>query len=221
MTEELRIASSDGLSLEAALDLPPGGSPRAVLVFCHPHPKMGGTMNAPLLLTVRDELLERRWGVLRFNFRGIGASEGAASIGIEEVADAEGAVAFVAKRFPDHPIAVAGWSFGGAVALRTASRHPELRACATVAPAVIPKPGITAGAPSPEEFTYEGPVLLVCGVNDDQVSPADCRQWAQETGAVYKEMKGANHFFWAKYDALAQTVADFLDGALEDQPAQG
>ena len=215
MTEQLRITSTDGLSLEAELDLPSGSSSRAVLVFCHPHPKMGGTMNAPLLLAVRDQLLGRGWAVLRFNFRGIGGSEGEASVGIEEVADAEGAVSFAAERFPDHPVAIAGWSFGGAVALRTASRHPDLKACVTIAPSVVPKPDITAGGPSPEEFTYEGPVLLLCGANDDQVSPADCRRWAEEAGATYEEMKGANHFFWAKYEALAHAVADFLDESLQ------
>ena len=171
-------------------------------------------MNAPLLLALRDEMLERGWAVLRFNFRGIGGSEGEASIGIEEVADAEGAVAFVTQRFPDLPTAVAGWSFGGAVALRTAGRHPELKACVTIAPAVVPKPDITAGAPAPEAFAYRGPLLLICGANDDQVSPADCRRWALEVGARYEEMKGANHFFWAKYDALAGIVADFLDESL-------
>ena len=213
MTEKLEFTSTDGLSLEAELDEPEGSS-RGVLVFCHPHPKMGGTMNAPLLLAVRDELLTRDWAVLRFNFRGIGTSEGEASIGIAEVADAEGAVSFASERFPGLPLAIAGWSFGGAVALRTAGRHPELKACVTIAPAVVPKPDITAGAPPPEEFTYQGPVLLVVGANDDQVAPAACRSWAEQTGAVYEEMKGTNHFFWAKYEPLAKRVADFLDEAL-------
>ena len=213
MSEKVTFGSTDGLTLEAELDSP-AGPPRGVLIFCHPHPKMGGTMNAPLLLAVRDELRRREWAVVRFNFRGIGASEGAASIGIEEVADAEGAVAFASERFAGLPMAIAGWSFGGAVALRTASRHPELKACVTIAPAVEPKPGVTAGAPAPEEFAYQGPVLLVVGANDEQISPAACRSWAQETGASYEEMKGANHFFWAKYEPLARRVADFLDAAV-------
>jgi len=168
-------------------------------------------MNAPLLLAVRDELVERGWAVLRFNFRGIGSSEGESSVGIDEVADAEGAVELAHARFPDLPVAIAGWSFGGAVALRAASRHPELKACVTIAPAVVPKPQVTAGAPTPDDFSYGGPVLVVCGANDDQVSPADCSRWAAEAGATYEEMPGANHFFWAKYEPLALTVADFLE----------
>jgi alpha/beta superfamily hydrolase len=176
---------------------------------------MGGTMNAPLLLAVRDELVTRGWAVLRFNFRGIGGSQGEASLGIAEVADAEGALQLVTARFPDLPVAIAGWSFGGAVSLRTAARHPELKACVTIAPSIVPKSEITAGAPAPHEFGYSGPVMVVCGANDDQVSPADCSRWAAEAGATYEEMPGANHLFWGKYEPLAHTVSDFLDEATQ------
>ena len=215
MTESVRLESTDGLSLEAEFDVPPTGSPRAVLVFCHPHPKMGGTMNAPLVLAVRDEVVSRGWAVVRFNFRGIGASEGEPSVGIREVADAEGALAFGAQRWPGLDMAIAGWSFGGAVALRAATRHPELKACATIAPSVQPKPDVTVGAPPAKEFSFQGPVLLLSGANDDQVAPADVRLWAAETGSTFVEMRGANHFFWAKYEALASVVGDFLDEALQ------
>lgn len=211
MSESFRIASADGLQLEAEFDQPEDAS--AVLVLCHPHPKMGGTMNAPLLLAVRDAMTSAGWAVLRFNFRGIGASEGKASIGIEEVADAEGAIAAATERAPGLPMAIAGWSFGAAVALRAATKHPELLACVGIAPAIRPKPEITAGAPAPGDFSYEGPTLLVCGVNDELVGPDDCRAWAEAAGGVFHEMKGANHFFWAKYDQLAEVVVSFLDDA--------
>lgn len=210
MSDASRFDSADGLSLEGEVDTP--GDPKAVVVLCHPHPQMGGTMNAPLLLALRDHLLERGWGVLRFNFRGIGASEGTSSAGIEEVADADGAIAEAARRFPALRIALAGWSFGGAVALRALQTHPEIVGCAAIAPAIRAKPGITAGAPDPDGFEPDGDVLLICGANDDLVSPADCEAWASATGARYEEIKGANHFFWAKYDGLTKIVGDFLDG---------
>ena len=210
MSEAIRFHSTDGLSLEGEVDAP--DSPRAVLVLCHPHPQMGGTMNAPLLLAVRDDLLSRGWAVLRFNFRGIGASEGTSSTGIDEVADADGAIAEAAQRFPALPLALAGWSFGAAVALRAVNSHPEVVGCAAIAPAIKPKPGITAGAPDPATFEPEGDVLLLCAANDDLVAPADAKAWAAVTGARYEEMKGANHFFWAKYEGLTKLVGDFLDG---------
>ena len=210
MSEAIRFKSPDGLSLEGELDAPE--APKAVLVLCHPHPQMGGTMNAPLLLAVRDDLLARGWAVLRFNFRGIGASEGTSSTGIDEVADADGAIAETARRLPGLPVALAGWSFGAAVALRALSAHPEVLGCAAIAPAIKPKPGITAGAPDPASFEPEGDVLLVCASNDDLVAPADGRAWASAAAARYEELKGANHFFWAKYDQLTKVVGDFLDG---------
>lgn len=213
MTESFRFESTDGIDLEGEWDAPT--SPRAVLVLCHPHPKMGGTMNAPLLLALRDELLGAGWAVLRFNFRGIGTSGGESSTGVAEVADAGGAIAHTHDRCPQLPVAIGGWSFGGAVALRAASQNPDLAACVTVAPSIVPKPDITAGAPAPDGYGFRGPTLLICAANDDQVSPQDCRGWAEEAGASYVEMKGANHFFWAKYEPLAAKLRAFLEEALQ------
>ena len=210
MTLELRIRSSDGLSLEAALDS--GDDPRAALVLCHPHPKMGGTMNAPLLLELSKALVSRGWAVLRFNFRGLGTSEGEHGLGIDEVADAAGALAYMHERF-DVPVAIAGWSFGGAVALR-AALVSEVAAVALIAPAVKEKPGVTAGLPDPAEVSLSAPLLIVVGANDDLVEPQDARDWASAVGGKVMVLNGCNHFFWAKYDTLAEVVANFLDEAL-------
>lgn len=211
MTEALRIESSDGLSLEAALDEP--DEVRAALVLCHPHPKMGGTMNAPLLVALVEHLVDHGWAVVRFNFRGIGASEGEAGTGIEEVADAAGALQEARRRY-DTPLAIAGWSFGGAVAIRAAAEAANLTACVGIAPAVREKPGITAGLPAPEDVHLTCPLGIVCGRNDDLVRPEDCRAWAEAAGATYAEIPAANHFFWAKYDAVTQAVAGLLGEGL-------
>ena len=207
MTESFTLRSTDGLSLEATLDAPERVA--ATLVICHPHPRAGGTMNAPLLLAIRDRMNDAGWAVLRFNFRGIGNSEGSSGTGLEEVADARGALEVARERFVA-PVAVLGWSFGGAVAIRTASLEPELAGCVAVAPAVRAKPGFTAGLPSPTDVEVSRPTLVVCGANDDQVSPADCKAWAEVAGVEYREIKGANHFFWAKYESLSETVLAFL-----------
>jgi alpha/beta superfamily hydrolase len=212
--------SRDGLTLEAALDEPlcardEGGGAKAVLVFCHPHPKMGGTMNAPLLLAVRDELVARGWAVIRFNFRGIGASEGTPSEGIEEMQDAGGAIDFARERFPGMPVAIAGWSFGAAVAVRVGCSESDVVACAAIAPPARRKPGVTEGLPPPAKWPRGRPLLVVTGERDNVVAPADARSWAREVrGANYVEMKGANHFFWAQYEKLAKTVAGWLDEVL-------
>ena len=208
-TERPQLESTDGLKLEAELTIPE--DPRASLVFCHPHPQMGGTMNAPLVIAVTEELVAARWAVLRFNFRGIGESEGEPSTGVEEVADAEAAVAFMRRRFPDLPVAIAGWSFGAAVATRVASHDDHLAALVAIAPAVKAKPGITDGLPPADEVDLRVPALVLCAVNDELVDIDDGRAWAEVAGTEFLALKGANHFFWAKYDKLAAAVIEFLD----------
>ena len=199
------IASRDGLSLEAAFDRTDGA--KATLVLCHPHPKMGGTMNAPLLLAIRDELLARSWNVLRFNFRGVGASEGTKATGTAELQDALGAVDEAMRQ--GSPVAIAGWSFGASVALRLTGQVDGLLGCVAVAPGIDEKPDITEGVPSDVEPRC--PVFVVIGANDDQVSPERAREWASEHGATFEEVKGATHFFWAKYEALTELVTNWLE----------
>jgi uncharacterized protein len=207
--DEPELHSTDGLRLESLLWTPE--EPRAALVFCHPHPKMGGTMNAPLLEAVSNELVSHEWAVLRFNFRGIGDSEGEATTGHAEVADARGAVALMRERFAGLPLALAGWSFGAAVATRVAAEDHELAALIAIAPAVKEKPGITDGLPPPDEIDLRVPTLILCAVNDDLVDVEDGRMWAEIAKVEFVALKGANHFFWNKYDKLGAAVIDFLN----------
>ena len=211
-TARLTLSTSDGLSIEAALDAPPRS--KAGIVLCHPHPQMGGTMNAPLLVALRDELVAREWTVLRFNYRGIGESEGEASLGVEEVDEATAAVEFLRARSP-RPAAIAGWSFGGAVAVRAAAEDDSLVGCVGIAPSVEPKPDVSAGLPPPDDLDLGVPLLFVCGHNDDVVSPAACREWTSAFAhGDYVEVPAANHFFWGKYERLTAIVSDWLDARL-------
>ena len=201
----MRIQSRDGLVLEADLDR--ADEAKATLVLCHPHPQMGGTMNAPLLLTIRDEMVGRSWNVVRFNFRGVGASEGDKETGTAELQDALGAVDEARKL--GTPVALAGWSFGASVALRLTGQLDDLLGCVAIAPGIDPKPDITEGVP--DDVVPRCPVFVVIGHNDEQVSVARARGWSERHGATFEEVKGANHFFWAKYEPLAELVCNWLD----------
>jgi hypothetical protein len=207
--ERPELHSTDGLRLEAELWFP--DDPRAGLVFCHPHPQMGGTMNAPLLIAVTEALVGKGWAVLRFNFRGIGDSQGEPTTGSAEIADAEGAVELMRARFRDLPVAIAGWSFGAVVATRVAAADPGIAALVAIAPAVKEKPGITDGLPPADEIGLEIPALVLCAANDDLVDIEDCRSWAETAKTELHVIAGANHFFWAKYEQLAGAVAEFLE----------
>jgi uncharacterized protein len=208
----LTLTSSDGLTLVAALASPQ--SPNAAAVMCHPHPRMGGTMNAPLLLALRDELVRRGYAVLRFNFRGIGESEGESSLGVDEVADAQGAVARARSFGGDLPVVLIGWSFGAAVAVRLAAQDDGLAGCVAIAPAVKPKPEISAGLPPAREVEVDVPLLLVCAAHDELVARDDCTGWAEAARAEVVVARGANHFFWGKYETLGATVGNWLDGVV-------
>lgn len=218
MTHET-FTSEDGLKLEGEVDLP--DDHRAALLICHAHPGMQGTMNSPLLLALRDEAVKRRIAVLRFNFRGVGTSEGTFGTGVDEVADAAGALTHLRARAGDVPHAVAGWSFGGAVAVRLAARRRDnLACCIAIAPSTEEKAGISAGLPPASELGISVPLLVVVGSNDEHTPPERCRPWAEDAGARYIEIKAANHFFWARYERVAGAVADFLDehlGASNDR----
>ena len=207
--KKLTIESSGGLILEAELDR--SSEPRAALVICHAHPRMQGTMKSPLLLAVRDAVMERNWTALRFNFRGVGGSQGEFGDGVAEVEDALAAARFVRSEHHDAPIAILGWSFGAAVAIRAAAREAEIEACVAVAPAVVATPGVTRGLPPPGDLAIDAPLLVVCGANDEVTPPEHARRWAEEAGARYEEIGAANHFFWAKYDPLVAAVTKFLD----------
>ena len=209
--EELTFDSADGLTLEALLDAPE--DPRAGLVLCHPHPKMGGTMNAPLLQAVAERMTDESWSVLRFNFRGIGSSQGTPTTGLDEVQDAKGGIAVMRERYAGLPLAIAGWSFGAAVAIRAAAEDDSLVACVAIAPAVREKPGVTAGLPPPEEIDLGVPLLIIAAGNDELVEAKDCKAWVADIPhAEVTVIQGANHFFWAKYAKLGDDVVDWLNG---------
>ena len=94
----------------------------------------------------------------------------------------------------------------------------SLAACFAIAPPVTAKPEVTAGIPAPAACQASCPILVIVGANDDQVSAGACRGWAGTIPTTrYVEVPGANHFFWAKYEALAAYIASFLDEILEKE----
>ena len=101
--------------LEALLEEPEDGAPRMAVLVCHPHPQFGGTMHNKVVYRLARGLRSAGAVVLRFNFRGVGASQGEYGEIVGEVEDARAALVWLRERYPDLPWALAGFSFGGRV----------------------------------------------------------------------------------------------------------
>jgi alpha/beta superfamily hydrolase len=99
--------------LEALLEEPERRSPRLAVVLCHPHPQYGGTMHNKVVYRLARGLRSAGAVVLRFNFRGVGASQGEYGAMAGEIEDARAALGWMRARYPDLPFALAGFSFGG------------------------------------------------------------------------------------------------------------
>jgi len=101
--------------LEGLLEEPEHAAPRRAVVLCHPHPRFGGTMHNKVVYRLARGLRAAGAAVLRFNFRGVGASHGVYGEITGEVEDARASLSWLRERYPELPFALAGFSFGGRV----------------------------------------------------------------------------------------------------------
>ncbi len=177
-------------ALEAAVELPkPADVRRAVAVIGHPHPPDGGTMHNKVVTTIARALAESGVASLRFNFRGVGASEGVYDNGRGETLDYLAVAQWLRAQRPDDALWLAGFSFGSWVALRAARQLP-VRQMIAIAPPVGFRDFI--GVPAPD-----CPWLVVQGEADDVIDPAQVFAWAEaaENAPTLVRMADAGHFF--------------------------
>jgi alpha/beta superfamily hydrolase len=202
-TERLTLSGPTG-DLEALLEgAPQEGAPRACGVICHPHPLYGGNMDNKVVWALARAFGQNGAATIRFNFRGIGASTGSYDEARGETADALAVISYARARWPDIPLWLAGFSFGGVVALR-AAREAQAALLVTVAP------GITKIEPG--DGRPDCPWLIVQGDADDVV-PADVvLPWAQRLvpAPTVSVIAGAGHFFHGRINELRDTVAAFV-----------
>ena len=202
---ELDIRTIDGEVLEARWDLP--DVPRRAVVFCHPHPLFGGTMAAPLMVGVARCLVDHDFAVLRFNFRGVGASTGIHGNGTTEVRDVAAAVATADAAYPDVQLSIAGWSFGAATALAWAAESGSKHAYAGVAPPVSSP--LTVALPPPDALA-PAPRTFIIG-DRDQLVPIDrLKRYAGSIGANFRLLSGSDHFFSFREEQVAAAMIDTL-----------
>ena len=186
--------------LEARLDLPGEiVAPTAFAVVCHPHPLYAGTLDNKVVHTLAKACNDRGVPAVRFNFRGVGASQGAYGGGLGEIEDALAVVAWGRQRWPHAALWLAGFSFGAAVAVR-ASATASPKRMVLVAPAVD---RIDTGGVMPA-----CPWLVLLGDADDVVSPAHMLEWADglDPKAYVQVLAGAGHYFHGRLNDLRDAV---------------
>ncbi len=196
-TQRLTVAGPAG-DIACAVDAPAaGGAPRGVAVVCHPHPQHGGTMDNKVVMTLARAFVALGYSSVRFNFRGVGASQGKWDEGRGEVDDALAVVQ--ALRAAGRPLLLAGFSFGGYVASLAATRlAPEAAAerLVLVGPAASRFPL----APVPAD------TLVVHGELDDVVPLGAVFDWARPQSLPVTVLPGAGHFFHGQLSVLKQII---------------
>jgi uncharacterized protein len=204
--ERLVLAGPAG-SLEALIEtsaaeqaVPPPGFG----VICHPHPLYGGALDNKVVWTLARAFQQLGTPTIRFNFRGVGASEGTHDDGRGEVGDALAVIAHGRERWPHAALWLAGFSFGGVVALRAATSAQP--AClVTVAPGITKSD--VSDVPRPD-----CPWLIVQGDADDVVPQQVVSAWALTLSPAPEllVMPGAGHYFHGRINELRDAIVDFM-----------
>lgn len=209
------------LRLEGRLHRTEAGTlPVGSCVLLHPHAIFRGSMDTWLLSRVADRLAEDGWTVLRFNFRGVGASEGISGDGTGELHDVVGALAFLDKiaglasaEEPPYRVAVVGWSFGALVGLLLAEHQVRVTDWVGIGPPTRRLNAIMMVDPPYRALPgWPARRCVIVGEFDELYPP---RSVAVLDPDVVHIMPGADHFMADRDDE----VADVVSRALERDPA--
>ena len=186
-------------SLEARVQIP--DSAERAVVLCHPHPLYGGTMHSAVVLAIAKVLAEKGVATLRFNYRGVGASEGTYAEGIGETLDARAAIRDLRRRVPRAKLTMCGYSFGTWVGLRAAALEGGVERVCLIAPAVNIFEFIKDDARS-----FQGKIAIFVGDDDEFCDVSEAQALAKDLGASLRVFEGADHLFMKSRRKLAEAV---------------
>jgi alpha/beta superfamily hydrolase len=205
-TQKIRVAGPSGV-IEALVDTPnPGESSelRGVAVIAHPHPLFGGTMDNKVVQTLARAFVQSGWRTVRFNFRGVGASEGVYDEGRGELSDL---LAVVAQQAENRPLALAGFSFGAFVTSLALAALESQRAISQVVlvGTATSRFDVVPISPALHERT-----LVLHGEMDDTVPLIDVLNWARPQSLPIVVIPGGGHFFHGQLPLLRSLVVRHL-----------
>jgi alpha/beta superfamily hydrolase len=181
-------------TLEVAFNVPDGAL-RGIALIAHPHPLQGGTLDNKVVQTLAKTFAALDYAAVRFNFRGVGESEGQFDNGIGETDDALAALAAAKLEFGELPVVLAGFSFGSYVQTRVAHAVAAER-LVLVGPAVKRFP-IETVAPD---------TIVIHGEEDDVVALADVLEWARPQQLPIIVFPGSGHFFHGRLAQLQRVI---------------
>ena len=203
--------SSGGLLLEGILAIPEGAGPFPAVIVCHPHPLYGGSMDNNVVCSLSETLTQASLASFKFNFRGVGGSQGEFGQGIGEREDVEAAISFIStvKEVDSERIGLAGYSAGAGFALPVGFNDDRIRALAAVSP---PLPmfdfDFLKSCPKPK--------LLISGSRDELIPTDQFLEFCQNLPEPKEceNIEGADHFWWGYESRLAVKVAAFFTKVL-------
>lgn len=193
----------------------PGKSPTApIALILHPSPQHGGTMNNKVVFSIYQSFVSRDFATLRFNFRGVGRSQGSYDKGEGELADATSALDWLQSINPAaRSVWVAGFSFGSWIGMQLLMRRPEIDSFISVAP-----------PSNMYDFSFLAPCptsgMVIQGDADEIVPEAAVSKLVHKLSFQrgikidYRQIAGADHFFTDAMDTLQGHVQNYLDQAL-------
>ncbi len=196
------------------------GADAPTAIILHPHPQFGGTMNNQIVYNLYYMFAERGFTVLRFNFRGIGRSQGEFDHGHGELSDAASALDWLQSLHPDSKYCwIAGFSFGAWIGMQLLMRRPEVAGFISIAPPT-----------NIYDFSFLAPCpssgLIIHGDADRVVPVPSTNQLVEklksQKGIVIDQVTvpGANHFFENHLDVLMDHCAGYLDRRLAMEIAE-
>lgn len=194
-------------NLEAAVENPNQPQGNIVTIICHPHPLQEGTMNNKVVTTLIRAAQALGAVAIRFNFRGVGASEGSYAEAIGEQDDLKAVIAWAQQNYPGCRLWLGGFSFGSYVAARVASQNAVDR--------------LISIAPPVNHFDFQSlpaipcPWLVVQGETDDVVPADEVISWVstRSESPTLIEMPGVGHFFHGKLIELREAIIEWAQNS--------
>jgi len=202
-TVRVREIAGPAGRLEAMLDEPP--AVRAGVVFAHPHPQFGGTMHTKAVYQGAKAFVRTGCAVLRFNFRGVGTSDGAWDEGRGEKEDFRAALDFMRSRHPDVPLWVAGMSFGAWIALTVGADDSRVTTLVGIAPPLSRYDFETVRTSGKPKFFVQGERDEICPLKEMYAFYSRCHD-PKELVVI----DAADHLFDGKVLEVGDAIEDLL-----------